>query len=73
MFVAFFSIGSFDPRYITDVKLLHPENAFDPIDVTEDGIVIDARFLQTSKALYPIDVMFDLIVVFPVKGITDDQ
>ena len=24
----------------------HPENALDPIDVTEDGMVIDVRFMQ---------------------------
>ena len=44
---ALFSIGSFDPRYITDVKLIHPENESDPIDVTEDGMVIDVRFLHS--------------------------
>ena len=50
MLFAFFAAGSLDPRYITDVKLLHPENAMDPIDSTEDGIVIDVRFLQLEKA-----------------------
>ena len=46
MFVAFSSAGSNDPRYTTDVKLLHPENAQDPIDFTDDGMFIDVRFLQ---------------------------
>ena len=47
MFVALSSIGSFDPRYTTDLKLEQLQNAFVPIDVTEDGIVIDKRLLQT--------------------------
>ena len=29
-----------------DVNDEHPENASDPIDFTEDGMVIDERFLQ---------------------------
>ena len=48
--VAFSLVGSFDPRYITDVKLTHLENALDPIDFTDDGMVIDIRFLQLKKA-----------------------
>ena len=46
MLLAFFAIGSFDPRNITDVKLSQPENALESIDFTEDGLVIDVRFLQ---------------------------
>ena len=46
MSIPFTSVGSFNPRHITDVKLLHPLNAHDPIDVTEDGMVIDVRLLQ---------------------------
>ena len=46
---------------MTDVNDSHPENAKDPIDVTEDGIVIDVRFLQSRKAYAPIDVIFDVI------------
>ena len=42
-----------------DVNDSHPLNAFDPIDVTEDGIVIDVRLLQPEKASFPIDVIFD--------------
>ena len=29
-----------------DVNDSHPENALDPIDVTEDGKIIDVRILQ---------------------------
>ena len=50
MFVASFPVGSFDPRYKTDIKLEHPLNAPDPIDFTEDGMIIDVRFLHCSKA-----------------------
>ena len=59
MFVAPSSIGSFDPRYTTDVKLLHPENVLFPIDFTEDGMIIDTRFLQSLKASCLINVTFD--------------
>ena len=55
------SIGSFDPRYIIDVKLLHPENAPNPIVLTKDGIVMDVRFEQLQKAYFPTDVIFDAI------------
>ena len=44
-----------------DVNDSHPENALDPIDVTEDGMFIDVRFLQLPKALLPIDVILDVI------------
>ena len=33
------------------VKLLHPLNAYSPIDVTEGGIVNDVRFMQLQKAV----------------------
>ena len=45
-----------------DVNDEHPENAYVPIDVTEDGMLIDVRFLQFSKALFPIDMKFDVIL-----------
>ena len=35
---------------VMDVNDEHPENALDPIDFTEDGMVIDVRFLQSWKA-----------------------
>ena len=41
---------SFEPWYITESKLSHPLNASDPIDVTDDGMVIDVRFLQLKKS-----------------------
>ena len=47
-----------------DVNDLHPENAYCPIDVTDDGMVIDARFLQSQKTLFPIDVIFDVKFTF---------
>ena len=31
---------------VMDVNDEHPENASDPIDSTEDGMIIDGRFLQ---------------------------
>jgi len=68
MFVAFTSVGSFDPRYITDSKLEQLENAKEPTEFTEDGMVIDVRFLQLEKALVSIDVIFDVIfTVFKLK------
>ena len=51
-----------------DVNDSHPENAYDPIVSTEDGMVIDARLLQSSKAPIPIDVRFD--VIFTVFKLT---
>ena len=47
--MALSSIGSFDPRYITEAKLVHPENAEDSIDVTEDGMVIDVDSCSYKK------------------------
>ena len=44
-----------------DVNDEHPKNALDPIDVTDDGMVIDVRSLHFSKALFPIDVILDVI------------
>ena len=32
---------------VMDINDEHPENASDPIDETEDGMVIDVRFLQS--------------------------
>ena len=52
---------SFEPWYITESKLSHPLNASDPIDVTDDGMVIDVRFLQLYKALLPIDVKMPML------------
>ena len=44
-----------------DVNDSHPLNAWDPIDIIEDGIIIDVRFLQSLKTPFPIDVIFDVI------------
>ena len=65
--------GSFDPRYITDSKLVQLQNALDLIDVTEDGIIIDGRFLQFSKALISIDERFDKWEILRTKDQRDSQ
>jgi hypothetical protein len=41
---------------VTLVKLLQPENAEPPIDVTEEGMVTLVKFLQSENATFPIDV-----------------
>jgi len=36
---------------VIDVKLLHPEKAYFPIQVRESGIVIDVKLLHPENAL----------------------
>ncbi len=45
-----------EPRFITPPRLVQPENAASPIDVTEVGMLIDCRSLQPEKASVPIEV-----------------
>ena len=47
---------------------LQPLNAFDPIEVTELGIVIDVNELQPSNAPFPIEVT-ELGIVIDVNEI----
>jgi len=41
---------------VTLVKLLQPQNARGPIDITEEGIVILVKLVQPKNTLFPIDV-----------------
>ena len=53
---------------VSDVMPLQPENAYDPIEVTELGIVsVPVRLLQPENAVDPIDVTELGIVSVPVR------
>ena len=54
--------GSDEPRYETDVKLEHPQNAKPLISVTFDGIEIVFKLMHSEKAPAPIDVTVDEIM-----------
>jgi hypothetical protein len=48
---------------VTEIKLLQPEKADAPMDVTLLGIVTEVRALQQSKANFPILVTPDSILI----------
>ena len=47
---------------VIDVKPLHRENAYFPIEVTPDGMFIDVKPLHPSNARSPIEVTPDGMV-----------
>jgi len=46
-----------------DVNDLHPENAYDPINVTEDGMFIDDNDSHPANAPIPIEVTEDGMII----------